>query len=592
MKSWYMIISALLAGLGVCGLELLLVICNQSLTGGIIFIPAAYVIYIAYGSVFKNRNTLGLNILAGILALIYAGMFVFGMQFDVLSNVNFAGLSCLSVLLFFAGIFPFVRLLLTWMDGLQISTRKNTLVLKRCFFVLLITWWIAYMALFPGEYGVDAPYWHFEFSNPDIPISSQWSPIYCGLWYMFVHFGEVTLNSSILGFAIFSALQMSITLYVIWKVLEFIAEHLNEKYVIGVTVFFMVPTHVILALTSAQDALFSACFGMSVLYILKYLLNSNGFRDHKTNSFKMIFWLLLMCLVRNNGLYAMLVMMVIVLFVKNTRRLLLPLAAVVVLALFVQNPVYNIMGVEKGTAIREMLSLPLQQMGYVYNYSDRLTDEQKQEMQIYISDEGWKTYEPCISDHVKGQLNIDAVRNDMPGFLKLYLECFLSDPKGYLQAAGLQTFCLWYPNKIWPDYRPWHPYIDILCSDTASLYDGGFTIQRKSLLPVYELCLKLLYGYGTPGDGYGGNLKVYFTRVPVLNELCQAGTYTWILIFEFMYAIYKRNRSLIVIISLEFGLWLTVLLSPVIMYRYCAPFIFTAPLYVSAMIMLKKSKID
>ena len=50
----------------------------------------------------------------------------------------------------------------------------------------------------------------------------------------------------------------------------------------------------------------------------------------------------------------------------------------------------------------------------------------------------------------------------------------------------------------------------------------------------------------------------------------------------------NRNKKIILLLSMIFGIWLTVLLSPVIMYRYCAPFIFTAPLYISSMFLLKE----
>lgn len=447
----------------------------------------------------------------------------------------------------------------------------------------------AFLALFPGVYGVDAQTWYYEFSHPEIPISSQWSPVYCGLWYAFVRFGEVFLNSNILGFGLFTAVQMGITLYAIWRFLKFTADRMNEKFVIGVTVFFMMPTHAIMALTSAQDALFSVCFGMAVLYLLEYILDEDNFWKNKKKLLKLVLWLLLMCMIRNNGLYALLVMLVILAFIKKTRRLLLPLTAVVVLVFLYQNPVYDMMGIEKGTAIREMLSLPLQQMAYLYNNSESLTEEQRNEMQLYVSKEGWQAYEPCISDQVKSRLNVEAVKNHKLDFLKLYVKCFLADPKGYLQAAGLQTFSLWYPYKAWPDPRPWHPYLNVQSYNTTEVYDG-FSISRKSLCPPYELILRMLFGYGGAGYGYGGDLEMSFTRIPVLNELCQAGTYTWILVFEFFYAIYKRKKGLFVILGIELGLWLTVFLSPVIMYRYCAPLIFTAPLYIMALLLVKDRK--
>ena len=39
-------------------------------------------------------------------------------------------------------------------------------------------------------------------------------------------------------------------------------------------------------------------------------------------------------------------------------------------------------------------------MAWVYN-NDDLTENQRKEMQKFVPDEGWNTYEPLISDHEK-----------------------------------------------------------------------------------------------------------------------------------------------------------------------------------------------
>lgn len=194
---------------------------------------------------------------------------------------------------------------------------------------------------------------------------------------------------------------------------------------------------------------------------------------------------------------------------------------------------------------------------------------------------------------IKSNLNIKEVQNDKLSFLKSYISFSVFDPIGYVQAFGLQTFSLWYPNKNWPDPRPWHPYIDILCYAESVGYEPGFVIKRDSLFPQYQWILENLYGVGSPGDGYGGNLKMFFSKIPIFSTLCQAGFYSCLLAFFGVYAVFvNRNKKMVLILSAEFGMWLTVLLSPVIMYRYCAPFIFTAPLYVSAMFLLKKTCVE
>ena len=380
---------------------------------------------------------------------------------------------------------------------------------------------------------------------------------------------------------------MSVSLYVIWKVLSFINDKMNRMWVILSTLFFLLPIHVILSLTSAQDSLFAVSFAMVVLLLIEYLLDEQFL--NKKNAIKLFLWMFLMCVIRNNGVYVLTFLLLSALLLKARRKFLILLTGVIIFVFVYQGPVYALCGWQKGTALREMLSLPLQQMAWVYN-NDDLTENQRKEMQKFVPDEGWNTYEPLISDHVKSNLNIEEVQRDKISFLKSYISFSVFDPIGYVQAFGLQTFSLWYPNKTWPDPRPWHPYIDILCYAESVGYEPGFVIKRDSLFPQYQWILENLYGAGSPGDGYGGNLKMVFSKIPIFSTLCQAGFYSCILAFLGVYAVFvNRNKKMVLILSAEFGMWLTVLLSPVIMYRYCAPFIFTAPLYVSAMFLLKKN---
>ena len=69
-----------------------------------------------------------------------------------------------------------------------------------------------------------------------------------------------------------------------------------------------------------------------------------------------------------------------------------------------------------------------------------------------------------------------------------------------------------------------------------------------------------LYGAGSPGDGYGGNLKMVFSKIPIFSTLCQAGFYSCILAFLGVYAVFVIGiKKMVLILSAEFGMWLTVL---------------------------------
>ena len=202
-------------------------------------------------------------------------------------------------------------------------------------------------------------------------------------------------------------------------------------------------------------------------------------------------------------------------------------------------------------------------------------------MLTYIPDEGWRSYEPCISDHVKGVLNTEKVKSNLLDFGRLYISVFSSAPGCYIKGAGYQTYGLWYPNKTWPDYRTWHPWIEYVCSDVVFGEESIFTVTRDSLCSWYENILGILYGKGENHSGYGGDFVMQFSKIPGLGTLSNAGIYFWMIIYMFFYAIYRKWKAPLVIIGFGVGMLVTVFLSPVILYRYCAPVIFAAPLFVA-----------
>lgn len=588
------LIAAFLAFSGALGIgtELSVVCQNNAAYTEILLLPCIYIFYQLYLKYFLSKQSKGFYLLTVGLAMVFSIMLVAGGILDGYADYSLSAKFFLRILTLVAAIAPILAAITEWLEksGRKAERIQNDKrMLPVCFGVVVLFWLLGYLALFPGVYATDVSYWYYEFSRPEVPISSQWSPLYCGMYYGFMKIGEILFDSYVAGFAIFSFLQMSFVLFVVWNVLSFLNRQFRGTVLVYSTAFFaLLPTHMILSLTSAQDPVFAACFAMCVLQLFQLAQNPETFWMKKKNYTKLAAWLIIFCMIRNNGMYAVLVMFFLtaVFMRKYRRQIFLVTGAVIVAVLLYQGPIYHMFGIQKGTALREMLSLPLQQMAYVYNYEyEQLSEQQVNQMQRYMPDEDWRMYMPCISDQIKNRVDTMAIRDDMFGFIRLYLELFLTEPAGYIKGAAVQTFGLWYPNKKWPDARIWHSYISYQCWDTYGIELAGFAVSRSSLFPAYDELLSTLYGKGDDHSGYGGNLSMEFSNIPVLGVLSKAGIYFWMTLYLFFYAVYRRWREPFLILGLGVGIFITVLLSPVIMYRYCAPMIFAAPLFAAVFFM-------
>lgn len=595
-------ISAILACMGTYGLAVQLTSTAQgSVCRGIFLLPVLAVLYVMYRRIFEIQQDKRFYFFHGVLSILYAVLLVFGGQLEHMELIGIKKTGLVSVLLA-AAVFPVLCILTKWMDQRREEAeikKGSRMVLAGCFVCIVIVWFAGWLAMFPGVYATDAPYWYKEFSGPDMQITSRYSPLYCFVFYALVQLGISLYGTSQAGFGIFSLVQMVFILYVLWELLRFLSQRLGNVSVILSTVFFtFIPTHIILALCSAQDPVFAACLMMAGIRLLDFVSGPDDFWKSRKKIIPLFFWMVLFCMIRNNGFYALAVLLLFaVVFVKNKKKAFAGLiVSVMAVVGILQGPVYDALGIYRQPEISTMLSLPLQQMAYAYNYDyDSLSLEDRRGMQEYISDEGWKSYILSVSDPVKGAFtpNENKARANMGEFIRLYLRVFCSSPKSYFYGAGLQTLGLWYPDKIYPDLRMWHAYLPYQCYDFTGMkdvYDYDLEVKRKSLFPAYDELLEILFGYGPYSDGSCAGLSMAFSEIPVWGLFCKPGIYTWMLMYLSVYAVYRKCRDFWILAGLEIGVWLTVFLSPAMMYRYVAPVIFTLPLYVAAIFLPCRSK--
>lgn len=585
--------NSILAIIATCGIviEMTDMAQNTGLAGDLLWIPCFffwYWIFTRCDKIEKNRN---IQIMIFIYSICISCSLVMGIALENMYSPISLSVIMKGILVFFA-VYPIVKGFTYWIDSLNIKGHiEKRRVIVYSYLVIVAFWIMAYLAMFPGIYGIDAPTWYNMWNAENRIISSQWSYVVSGLFYYLIKFGEKIGNVNI-GFMIFTGLQVIFSLVVIWKIVNFLQRKIGNKAVIIAAAFFsLIPTHVIIAVTSAQDGFFSACFALCSIYIIE-ACTEEEFWQNKKKIFEMIFSLVVLCIIRNNGLYAIIVMAILsLLFVKKRKKqLYISISVVVVCVLVFQGPIYTMLGVKKGTALREMLSIPLQQIACVYNNAD-LDEQIKNEIEAYVPKENLENYIPEISDAVKNYSDTDKIKRNPKDFVELYVTVCLKSPRYAIEGFLRQTMGLWYLNKKYPDVNLWHPYLNYKNTDARiSWGDDALNIEQNSLFPAYNNLLSYLFAWGDDASGYGGNLQTHFQNIPILANLCRISTYFWVLMYVVMYGIAKKWTDKMVILCLEFGLTCTIFLSPLMCYRYYAPVVFSTPLFLSLVFMNKRNE--
>lgn len=512
---------------------------------------------------------------------------VFGKYFDLEQNYRISRVF-LTIILLSIAIFPLILKLIELVNNASKYAISNEITvppkkfLWLCFGAVGIVWFLTYLAAFPGVYANDAHTWYMEFDNPDIPISAQWSPIYAGIFYFFVHTGYILSGLYEPGLACFSFLQMLLVLFGVYKILEY---SIHEFQVLGgvITVLFftLLPTHAIIAVQTAQAAPFMVFFALIFLHLIKMIENPVDYWSKKKNFPLFALLCLCACLFRNNGYYTLIGFLVFVLILapKTTRKkLVFSLIFSLVLSTTYNNILLPSIGIRNPRAINEMLSLPLQQISCAYNRSnEKLTEEQRRTVIEYIGEDCLSYYRgnESIADWSKRRFDVSRFKNNKLEFIRLYLKIGLKCPDDYLYAFFMQNSSFLFIDKSYPDSRTWHPYLNY----TSVEFTYGHNIKQISLFPFYSKYLVKLFGDTV--YGFGGVSNASFSRIPFLGIGLRISTWFWISIFLTYWCIWHRSKKKLLLISLLLCFTLTIMLAPLVMYRYYAPAVFVMPIVIA-----------
>lgn len=193
-------------------------------------------------------------------------------------------------------------------------------------------------------------------------------------------------------------------------------------------------------------------FGISILLVTVALLrNMISLNDNTSvwggafNRIILLIGLYGSFIYRNNGWYAMISVTILFIFFfrKTYKTVIFCMIGMFILTLVMKHPVERVLNVQP-TEVHESLSIPIQQLGYVINYENDISDEEWVILdRFFVSRDIWSSYVCYISDPLKSQM-IDAYASDhLSEFLRLWVKIGVRHPKGYMNAWINQTRGYW-----------------------------------------------------------------------------------------------------------------------------------------------------
>lgn len=466
-----------------------------------------------------------------------------------------------------------------------IQNRSGGQVLLGSLLLLLLAWLPVYLAYYPGICAYDAPVQtgqimeHYYFDHHPIVHTLLLQGM---LWLGSHIFGSVNA-----GMACYTAAQMLLLAgsmaYGMWVLHRRKAPVAAWLSVLLLGMFF--PFHWYMSVSMTKDTVFSAFLLLQLVSLTDLLMEDRrsirpGIRD-------LLFGIgtVGMILFRNNGKYAMIVLLAFLFlmfcFGKRARKLWGRLFAVSVVAfgvgLFVLSAVFNITHAEQGDR-REMLSMPIQQMSRCMIYhggvgvlpedDGTMTEQDKALIHDFILDEAYRDYDPGIADPVKRHTNTYVVRYRSGEFIKTYLHLLSAYPGDMINAAlavdagFLSPFDTTHATVNQTGEKEGLGYVQTRW-DEGVLNERG--IYKDSKFPwLYERLENWAENNG-------------YLRIPLLKYIFVPGSYLWLYLGLAAVLFITDRKRFCLPLAIVGGYYGTMLLGPTVQMRYVYPVMLALP---------------
>lgn len=475
----------------------------------------------------------------------------------------------------------------------------NKLFNKRPFFVslifILVAWLIYIIAFYPSIMTIDGYNQLKQFLkvenyysdtvaliSKDMLITNHHPVMHTLMLGGFLSLGRFFSNDN-LGLFFYTIFQVLILSSVLAYTIKYL-KHINVRNRFLYILLFMyafIPAFPFYAITATKDTIYTALIILFIIEIHKIISLK---KDEKIKIRKIIVLILLMlsiCLMRNNGVYVVILSFLPIVFYSKKNIVRNLIAIVIVLAAYctylnVLLPCFNI---SQGS-IRETLSIPFQQTArYKKYYENETTEEEKEKINKILNYETIDDmYMPESADLVKGTFKKNSTKEELLEYFKVWFEQLKKHPGVYVDSLINNTYGYFYPLTS-SSYIEYH-----------DLNNPLLKVQANFWLPKYQSKF-MNYSYNNLSGlrKILANYAIDFQYIPVIGWSVNVAFNTWVIILLIAFSIAKQKKKDVILLLPSIVTLMVCIASPLNnCFRYALPIIFSNPFI--ALIILKEKQ--
>ena len=468
---------------------------------------------------------------------------------------------CAFSLLLFAGL----TLVTYWLDTHQITFAETAVSKNRggiAFAVLFLSFFITFLVNFPGSYSGDSVD-SIKIALGQLPWSNTHPVMFTLLISPFVILGNALGNVAI-GTALYLFIQLIFTAAVCAYACYWIKKMGAPDLVALATLAFFTFNPIIAkyATTMWKDIPFSLCMLLFILLLFEIAFSKGRRLESPTTCLRLTALAFAICLLRNNGIFAMAAcaLCLAIVYRRHFKRLI-PLLVVIPVVLVITGPLFTACGIAP-SPFRESVGIPLQQISAVTANNGSMTPEQEAKLANLVDlDQMAQRYNPISTNPVKydPSFNNEWLDSHKPEFLKLWLEIGLENPKAYFEAWLRETEGYW----------------NIETQDWVVTTSGITKDEGRNLL--YEVAPIPIVG-GNQDSNYGNMRTSSF-----LSPLFSIAAAVWLVVGLALVRWMRSQKELILPYVPLIALWATMLVAAPYYceFRYMLPFHLALPIVIA-----------
>ena len=387
-----------------------------------------------------------------------------------------------------------------------------------------------------------------------------------------------------LGLFFYSMVQIIILSSSLSYTIKYLKENKvrNRFLYIVLLIYMLVPIYGFYAMTATKDTIYTALIIFFIIEIHKFITKNKDKKLKTMQTIKLITLMIFICLMRNNGIYVVLLTLLVMLQYSkiNIKKVLISTITIILLYTTYINILLPHFKITSGS-IREALSIPFQQTArYIKYYEKDVTEEERETInRVLAYDKLKKEYKPENADPIKSKYKKQATKEELKQYFRVWYKQFLKHPDVYVEAFISNTYGYIYPQKT--EY--YIHYEDLNNPILKIIANFGYMNYRENFLD---------YSYNNHLGKIRANLVKYakkFQEIPIIELLVNVGFNTWILIFIIIYSVCKKKYKNILVLMPSIVTFLVCLASPINNYlRYALPIIFSNPMLI--LLLTKKEE--